>query len=372
MMACNNIEAMSSASDVDSELTLLELLRVVGSRWRALLATAIGAGGLAFGATFLIAPTFTATTVFMPPQQAQSSAVNALASLGALGGLAAGAAGARSPAEQYVALMQSATVSDRLVDSFGLMSVYEAKLRVDARRELADRVRVSVGKRDGLITVEVDDTDPKRAADIANRYVDELRRMTGLLAVTEAQQRRLFFEEQLKQSRTRLDSAQQALQSSGFSAGALKAEPKSAAESYAKLKAELTSTEVRLQTLRSSLTESAPEVRQLRVLASALREQLARAGDGSQASGGADYVGRYREFKYQETLFELFARQYEQARVDESREGALVQVVDPAKAPERKSRPKRAMVAASASLLAAALLIALTIGRHVMRREPRG
>lgn len=365
-------ESVNPLHGENSAPTLLELFRVVASRWRSILVTSLSAGGLAFGATFLVAPVFTATTVFMPPQQAQSSAVTALASLGALGGLAAGAAGVRSPAEQYVALMQSVTVSDRVLDSFGLVSVYETKFRVDARRELAERVRISVGKRDGLISVEVDDTDPKRAADIANRYVDELRRMTGVLAVTEAQQRRMFFEEQLKLSRNRLDSAQQALQSSGFSAGALKAEPKSAAESYAKLKAELTSTEVKLQTLRSNLTENAPEVRQLRALASALRDQLARAGDGSQVAGGPDYIGRYREFKYQETLFELFARQYEQARVDESREGALVQVVDIAKAPERKSRPKRGLVAAGAAFLAAILLVAFRIGRYLMRREPPG
>ena len=116
--------------------------------------------------------------------------------------------------------------------------------------------------------------------------------------------------------------AQQALQASGFNPGALKAEPKAAAESFARLRAEATAAEVRLQALRNSLTNDAPEVQQQQAALAALRDQLTRAAQTTDAAGGADYIGRYREFKYQETLFELYARQFELARVDESREGA--------------------------------------------------
>jgi capsule polysaccharide export protein KpsE/RkpR len=265
--------------------------------------------------------------------------------------------------DQYIALMQSVTASDRLIDQFKLMDVYSAKYRVDARKELAQNVRITAGKKDGLITVEVDDASPQRAADIANRYVEELRRLTGTLAVTEAQQRRVFFERQLQQSRDRLVMAQQALQASGFNAGALKAEPKAAAEAYAKLKAETTAAEVRLQTLRGSLADGAPEVRQQEATMAALRRQLAHAEQATDIAGAPDYVGKYREFKYQETLFELYARQFELARVDESREGALIQVVDPAAAPEKRSRPKRMMVALTATLITVFLLVAYILVR---------
>ena len=266
--------------------------------------------------------------------------------------------------------MESVTVSDRLVDKFELMSVYKEKLRVDAREELARRVRISVGKKDGLISVEADDIDPARAAAIANSYVAELRRLTGVLAVTEAQQRRVFFDDQLKQSRERLVAAQQALQASGFNAGALKAEPKAAAEAYAKLKAELTATEVRLQSLRAALTEEAPEVRQVRALASALRDQVSKASANTDPASGPDYISRYREFKYQETLFELFARQYEQARSDESREGGLIQVVDVATAPERKSKPKRSLIAVTTTFCVAVSLMVFFVGSYSLKRKP--
>jgi len=282
----------------------------------------------------------------------------------------AGSAGAlRTPADQYVAFLQSVTVSDRIIDHFNLMQVYGKELRVDARTALSHLVRASVGKKDGLITVEVDDATPGRAADIANRYVEELRRMTGTIAVTEAQQRRLFFEQQLAQTQKKLVQAQQAMQSSGVSEGALKAEPRAAAEGYARLKAELTAAEVRLQTLRGNLADPTSEVQQQLAVVAALRSQLGKLEQNTDVQRGPDYITKYREFKYQETLFELYARQYELARVDESREGSLIQVVDPATPPERKSKPKRSIVALVATLLTALALTTTVLVRHAWRRS---
>lgn len=355
----------------DDDLDTADMAKLLVSRWKLLVLGPLGAGVLAIGITYLIPPTYTASTTFMPPQQAQGAAASALASLGSLAGLAGGAAGVKNTGEQYVALMQSVTVSDRLIDQFKLAEVYDAKYRVDARTELAQNVRIALGKKDGMITVSVDDTVPQRAADIANRYVEELRRVAATLAVTEAQQRRTFFEQQLQMSRDRLLQAQQALQSSGFNASALKAEPKAAAEAYAKLRAEATAAEVRLQVTRGSLTESAPEVRQQQATLNALREQLARSAQPVDGQNGPDYISRFREFKYQETLFELYARQFELARVDESREGALIQVVDPAQAAERKSKPKRAIVGLivmATSLVGFALFV---VGRDRWSRTPR-
>ena len=294
-----------------------------------------------------------------------------MASLGALAGLAGAAGGVRNSGDQYVALLQSVTLSERLIDQFELMKVYEAEFRIDARRVLAGNVRITLGKRDGWITVEVDDKSPKRAADMANRYVIELRQLSGSLAVTEAQQRRTFFEQQLGQSRERLVRAQQALQASGFNPGALKAEPRAAAEAYARLKAEVTAAEVRLQALRGSFAEGSSEVRQQQDMLSALRSQLARSEQPAESSDGPDYVGRFREFKYQETLFELYAKQFELARVDESREGALIQVVDVAMPPEKKSKPKRSILAIAATLLSAVLLAGFLVWRDRMRPPDR-
>lgn len=354
-------------ADDDEGLSLLDLAVPLVEHWKLLIAGPLLAGLAALGIAFAIPPTFTARTTFMPPQQQQSAAAAALQSLGALAGLAGAAGNVKSPADQYVALMRSTAVADRLIDEFKLMQEYGTNFRVDAQAELKENVRITVGIKDGLISVEVDDEDPKRAADMANRYVDELRRLTGQLALTEAQQRRVFFETQLAQTRDRLTEAQQSLQASGFNAGAIKAEPKAAAEGYARLRAEVTAAEVRLQALRRSLADNTPEVQQQQAALGALRAQLARLEAASEGANGPDYIGRYREFKYQETLFDLFARQYELARLDESREGALIQVVDVAVPPEKKSKPKRALVAVATTLAALFVLAAFLIARHSWR-----
>lgn len=365
------LPTVATASPLAQELPydepdLFAMARTLLQHWKLIIGGALMSGLTALGVAMVITPMFSARTSMLPPQQPQSAAASALASLGALGGLA-GAAAVRSPVDQYVALMQSTTVADRLIEQFDLAKVYDVTLRVDTRRILAGNTRISVGKKDGLIVVEVDDADPRRAANLANAYVEELRRLTSVFAVSEAQQRRAFFEAQLKDSRDELMRAQEALQATGFSLGALRAEPRAAADSYARLRAELTAAEVRLQILRGSLSENAVEVQQQQATVAALRAQLARLEQVQQGKSDPDYLSKYREFKYQETLFDLFARQYELARVDEAREGALIQVLDAAQPPERKSRPKRAQIAVVATLAAAALLALFVLVRERWR-----
>lgn len=357
----NNAEAAD-------EISLFDVALLLVRHWKLLVLGPLCVGLAALGATYLQAPTFTARTSFLPPQQPQSAAASALASLGALSGLAGGAGGLKSPADQYVSLLQSETVQDRLIDTFKLMQAYESKFRFQARKTLAGNVRVSLGKKDGLITVEVEDTDPKLAAEIANRHVEELRRVTTELALSEAQQRRQFFDIQLKQTRDKLGQAQLALQTSGFNQSALRAEPRAAADGYARMKAEVTGAEVRLQTLRGGLVDSAPEVQQQVTRLQALRGQLGKLEGSLTGTESGDYVSKYREFKYQETLFDLFARQYELARVDESREGTLIQVVDAATPPEHKSGPKRGKVAIVSTAIGLILALLFVVLRQSLRR----
>jgi uncharacterized protein involved in exopolysaccharide biosynthesis len=364
----------SRSTRVGDDTGLLDVALPLVAHWKLLVLGSLVAGVFSLGLSFLIPETYTSRTVFLPPQQQQTATASAIAQLGALSGLAGAAASIKSPADQYVALLHSTTIADRLIDEFKLMQVYSTRFRFEAREELSRNVRVSLGKKDSLITIEVDDHDPERAAAVANRFVDELRRLTGQLALTEAQQRRTFFETQLSQTRDRLTRAQQALQASGFSQGALRADARAAAEGYARLRAEATAAEVRLQTMRRNLAENTPEVQQAQSTLSALRAQLDKMEQSTDVSGGPDYVSKFREFKYQETLFELFMRQYELARLDESREGALIQVVDAATKAEHKSRPKRALIAITTTLVTGLLLSLALVLQQAWRQyatDPR-
>jgi uncharacterized protein involved in exopolysaccharide biosynthesis len=351
------------------EPTVADLVVRLLAHWKAILGVALVAGLAGLGGSYLIPPKYTGKATFLVPQQ-QGAGQALLASLGGLAALADSAGAGRTPADQYASLMQSTTVADRIIDRFSLLDVYDVQLRADARRRLDERTRILIGRRDGLMTVEVDDHDPKRAADMANQYVEELRAFSSRLALSEAQQRRAFFEGHLKQARDELSRAQLALQGSGLGPGVLRAEPRAAADSYARLRAEVSAAEVRLQTLLRSLTENAPEVLRGQAQLDALRGQLARAEQADRHAGASDYLARYRDFKYQETLTDLFSRQYEMARVDEAREGPLIQIIDVAAPPERKSSPRRAVIAvlcASAGLLVACGTL-LIVDRRISRR----
>ncbi|WP_310564640.1 Wzz/FepE/Etk N-terminal domain-containing protein [Hydrogenophaga sp.] len=359
----------TNAPDVgDDEISLLDLLQTVVENLRLLVLGPLAVGVLALGISFAIKPTFTATTKFLPPQQQQSAAAAMLQSLGALGGLAGAATGLKNPNDQFVSFLQSRTLQDTLVERFKLMERYESEFQEDARKTLSASARISASK-DGLITVDVDDHDPAFAAELANAHVQELTLLLGRLAVTEAQQRRLFFEKQLADAKTKLTQAEQALQASGVNISALKANPEAAVAALAQLQASITAQEVKVATMRGYLTESAPDFRQALNELNALRTQLRRA-EASQPPpprGDSDYVAKYRDFKYHETLFELFAKQYELARVDESREGAVIQVVDVAQAPERKSKPKKAMIAVLATLASGFALLLFVFVRQALR-----
>lgn len=363
-----NDQSPALAQPDEDEISLLDLAQTVADNIKLLILGPLLVGLLALGGAFLVTPTFTANTKFLPPQQQQSAAASMLQSLGALGGLAGAATGLKNPNDQYLAFLQSRAVQDALIERFELMVRYEAEVPDDARNALKANTRISSGK-DGLIAVEVDDADPAFAAELANAHVVELERLLGRLAVTEAQQRRVFFEKQLASTTAKLSAAEAALQATGISAANLKVSPQAAVGALAEMQAQIAAQEVKVASMRGYLTEAAPEFKQALTELRALRAQLQKS-ERSQpldASGNAEYISRYRDFKYHETLFELFSRQYEMARVDESREGAVIQVLDAAVPPDRKSKPKKALIAVLATLASGFVLLLWVFVRQALR-----
>ena len=349
----------------DDEINLLDLVQTVVDNLRLLVVGPLAVGVAALGISFLVTPTFTAQVSFLPPQQSQGMAASLSNSLGALGGMAGAAAGLKNPADQYVSFLKSNSIEDALIDRFKLMDRYKADYKQDARKTLEGNVKIASGK-DGIITVDVDDHDPQFAADLANAHVEELTRLMGRLAVTEAQQRRQFFEQQLKGTKDKLAAAEIALGETGVNASVLKSDPTSAVAAVATLQAQVTAQEVKLGVMRGYLAESAPEFKQAMTELLNLRAQLAKQSkDGAEPKAvQGDYINRYRDFKYQETLYELFAKQFEMAKLDEAREGATIQVVDVAQPPERKAKPKKALIAIIATLASGFALLLFVFARQ--------
>lgn len=353
---------------VDGEATVLASFSELISSWRLLLGGTVLAAATAVGVSMMLPAVYTAQTVLLPPLPQSSLAASQLGSLAALGSLTGVGPSLKNPVDQYVGLLQSRTVADRMIDQFKLMERYAAATREDARVGLLLKTNTSIGRKDGLLTIEVTDRDPQRAAAMANQYVVELRRLSSDLAITEAQQRRKFFESQLDATKHKLNAAQRALEQSGFSQRSLRAEPKAAAEQYALVQAQVQSSEVRLRMLQSSLTDKAPEVVAQATQLATLRARLAELESALQSQGdNQGYLTAYREFKYQETLFDLFARQFEVAKADESREGAVIQVVDEAQTPERRSAPKRGRIVIMTTVSSLIALMAFVLLRRQWR-----
>ena len=360
--------------EVDDEISLLDLLQTIVDNLRLLVLGPLAVGVTALGISFLIPPTYTAKTQFLPPQQQQSAAASMLASLGSLGGLAGAVGGIKNPADQYVAYLKSVTIQDSLIERFKLLERYSSETKTEARHDLKENVRIASGK-DGLISVEVDDKDPKFAAELANAHVEELGKLLGKLATTEAQQRRLFFEKQLTLAKDKLIQSEIELKATGVSGSVLKSNPASAVAAVAGLQAGVTAQEVKLGAMRGYLAETAPEFKQALNELANLKAQLAKqekdSPTNSNITAQGDYVSKYREFKYNETLFELFAKQFEIAKVDESREGAVIQVLDAAQAPDRKSKPKKALLAIIAALAVGFALLLFVFFRQALKNASK-
>lgn len=371
---------MTVASSSADEIGILDFAQVLVDHLRLLIVVPVLVGCAALAVGFVMSPVYTAATRFLPPQQQQSMSASMLQSLGALGGLAAGAGGIKNPGDQYIAFLKSESVQDPLIAQFKLVERFEDTYVDDARRKLEKFTRFTNGK-DGIITIEYDDEDPAFAADMANAYVAKLGDLLSRLAVTEAQQRRVFFERQLLEAKNKLIKAEQALKATGIDRSVLRMTPQSAVEGIARLQAQISAQEVKVVSMRGYLAAGSPDLRQAQTELGALQGQLRKAQQEEPpvaAGASNDYIARFRDFKYSETLFELYAKQYELARVDESREGALIQVVDPAKPPERRSSPKRGTMAVVSALIAFFLIViyaffssAMTRGeeKHISRRK---
>jgi uncharacterized protein involved in exopolysaccharide biosynthesis len=342
----------------------LELLVDLGRHRRMLVLWPATVAVVAAVVSMLLPVVFTGTARILPPQAGQSSGAAMLSQLSGLAGVAGGALGLKNPSDLYVGMLQSTTVADALIDRFKLMERYEATYRMEARKRLAAESRI-VAEKNGIITIEAGASDPRLAADLANAYVEELHELINTLAVSEAAQRRLFFERQLKQTRDRLADAETKLREAIDAGGLVSVDAQSrvAVETAARLRAEISARTIQLEAMRAYATSDHPDLRRVESELASMRQQLGRIESGSGAAAGAEgavtgvgNIRLVREMKYQEVMFELLARQLELARADEAKEAPVVQVLDTAQPPERRSSPQRARLVVLS--MAAAFMVA--------------
>lgn len=372
------------ASEDDAELNLMDVLTALGEEKLTLFLIPFVVCIIAIVYSLITTPIYTARTVILPGQSAGGGGSAALAGLSGLAGMAglSGLSGLsslsgamKSSDEMYIALMRSQTMQDRLIEKLALKKRYGSRSIEDARLALSNHVALVSDKKSGLINIDAQDADPKFAANLANQQVEELKLMMSRLAVTDAQQRRLFYEQQIKKTQASLAAAElrfrQALEKAGMQATSVWL-AESSVMADAGIRSQIVALEIQLQALSRFVTPQNPEVQRIGSELAALRSQLAKYQQGTGRPNATplqqEAAQAYRDFKVQETMLDSFVRQLEITKIDESKEGPPVQVVDVALPPEIRSSPQRTKFVTNAGLGGVLLGIVLALAKSYLGR----
>jgi len=344
-------------------MTIVDVIVLLVRRKRVILLATTVALLAGVATSFVLPVRYMAMTKIMTPRQAPSLASLLITQMGSPGAASLAAAsggglGLRNPNDLYIGLLSSRPIADAIIRRFNLLDVYHAKDMTAARKELAWYTSIKTEKSE-LISISVTDRDKRRATDIANAYAEQLFELTQSFAVTEASARRLFYEKEIKQANDDLIAAEYSFRNVEQKEGLvqLDAQAKALIGNIAELRAAIAAKQVELRALSSYSTENNPEVQLTESQLSSLQGQLAKleqrngqdagasdAGIGSISASGLAYLRAEHELQYRQTLFDLLLRQLDAAKLDEAKEGYIVQVVEPAIEPDRKSFPQRKLV----------------------------
>ena len=357
------------------EISLMDMLLVISKHNRMIIKFTGTVAVLSVIVALLLPNIYTGKTVILPPKQSGSSAGMMMGALGGgMGGVSSGMSGMlgmKNASDLYVGILKSDTVADSLIKRFKLQALYDQDTLVETRTKLGNATSILSGK-DGFITVEFSDADPLLAANITNAYTEELDHLNQTLAITEAAQRRAFFEQQLKKVKEDQIAAEMAFKEVQERTGLIQldAQGEVIIKAAAELRAQIAVKEVELAAMRAYATAQNPDYRQVLEVIDGLKVQLTKVEHNNLISKGSvllpaskvpemglEYIRRMREVKYQEVLLELLSKQFEIAKIDEAKQSVIVQVMDKATPPEKKSKPKRALIVMLSTIVALFLAI---------------
>ena len=383
-------EPVNKTSPDDGRVHLLDYLIILAKHSRMIIYTSAAVTVLTYLCLFISPNKYTATARLLSPHQNLTLSAQLLNNLGGggtpgtdpgvlgAGGMAAGLLGLKSPADLYVAMLGCNSVLDRIIARFNLMKLYKAKYPEDARKKLIKNAKISAGKKDAIISIGVTDIDAKRAADIANAFIEELNKLLQGLAHQEARGRLVFLEKEREQAIHNLTRAEETLRTFSEKNSVLQidAQTRGVIEYIARLRAEIDAKEVQVQVLRQQATSFNYDVVRLETECKGLKEKLRAAETQYENSAsdvclpsskapaiGLEYLRLFREAKFQESLYQLYVRLVETARMDMARNFSVIQVLDPGIPPEKRSN-KRLLPALLFGTLTFFIMIFIPFGQE--------
>jgi len=367
--------------------SFLFVLVLLARKRKFILWMTVGFAAVACLISLIVPPEYTATVLILPPQQGASlgSGLSDLGGLSSLASLASSAFGVKTATDMYVSMLKSESVEDAVIEKYGLMQEYHKKYFYDARKKLEWHTNIDGSKRDGLIRLSFEDHNPGRAAEIANGYIEVLRSLSQHLAITEAAQRRVIFEQQLNLAKDQLAKSEDALKQAELSTGFVQIDSQARAliQSAAQVRAQIAAKEVQIQAMQTYASAGNPQLQEKQQELAALRGQFNQLvgsdesspddlfpSKGNVPAAALEYARKLRDVKFDEAVYESLAKQLEIAKIDEAKEGGFLQIVSPALRPERRSFPKRVLITIGAAAFGLSLGIVITLlGRRVARLQ---
>ena len=411
---------LDSPPPVAADVPALRSIEVAWLLWgkRRFLGRLTAAGLVLFAViAFLLPKRYTASAHLMPPDYSSTSQLamslpslsggdeqsgggggggGASLGVGSVMGFASKLLGLSTSGSLIAGVAQSRTVEDDIIAQFGLMKLYSAKYPEDARKKLEDSTEIKEDPKTGIIALSFEDKDPKRAAAIAQAYVEDLNQVLAGVNASSAHRERLFIDQRLVEVKKDLDASAREFSefSSANSAIDIPEQAKAMVGAAADLEAKLIAAQSMLGGLKQIYTDSNVNVRQMEASVAELQKQIDQFGgkDVVPVGGtalpksqlypsvrqlpllGVKYLDLYRRTKINEAVFEFLTKQGEIARVEEARDVPSVQVLDPALVPQKKTSPHRLLIMLIGTcftfLVGAAWLIGAARWERIDPQEP--
>jgi tyrosine-protein kinase Etk/Wzc len=383
-------ESVNQISPNEAKIHLLDYLIVLAKHSRMIIYASVAVTLLTYLVLFILPNKYTAVARLLPPMKNTTLSAQILSYLGGgnlpgsgpvSGGMSAGLLGLKSPTDLYIAMLNCDSILDRIVARFNLMNVYKEKYSDDARKTLLKRSNIVSAAKNTIISIEVTDKDATRAAEIANAFIDELNKLLQRFAHHEAKERLVFLENERVQAVHNLTKAEETLRTFSEKNSVLQidAQTRGAIEYIARLRGEIDAKEVQIQVLRQQATSFNYDVVRLETESKGLKEKLRAAETqygacvsdvcfpSSKAPGiGLEYLRLFREAKFQESLYMLYVKLLETARMDMARNFDVIQVLDPG-IPPQKNCNKRLLPAILAGTITFFMMIIVAFGREYMQ-----
>jgi uncharacterized protein involved in exopolysaccharide biosynthesis len=372
---------------------LFDYLYLLVKRRKFIITTVLAVGILTAAITLLMPNWYKATASVLPPKRPGgllsllegsgfSSVLKNLPGLGVR-------IGGSQEAYSYMAILQSRTAMERVVEKFNLMAVYEITKPSMEKAVKALRQNTEFDfATEGNITVTVYDKDPRRAAAMANHFVELLNELSLQLGTQEARNNREFVERRYFKNLQDLKNAEDSLRvfQQKYGIYALPEQTASAIKAATELKSEAMAKEVELGIARQSLGAENSRTKALQMQLGELNKKLLEMKFGTAdwyndkslslfvpfkdvPELGTEYIRLFRDFEIQNKLMSFLLPLYEQAKIDEQKDTPVVLVLDEAIPPERKTRPKRSLIVLIFMSLAFMFSTTWVLVREIYDRE---